>query len=142
MTISNKLLGDAGEHYVAYRLAMLGINPALLSTNSKGADILATNTGKNVVSIQVKTSSGRNAPMQWDLGKHRPDPSEIFFYIFLNLWDDHTREIECFIVPSNYIADENNVNWSTSRPQFKLSKKNKADFLNRWDLIEAQLPIQ
>jgi hypothetical protein len=77
MKISNKLLGDAGEHYVAFQLARMGINPAMLSANSKGVDLLATDNGKNVISIQVKTSAGRNAPRQWDVGSHQPNPNEI-----------------------------------------------------------------
>lgn len=133
MRISNKLLGDAGEHYVAFQLARMGISPAMLSVNSTGVDILATDNGKNVISIQVKASSGRNAPRNWDVGKHQPAANSHFFYVFLNLWDDSQREIECFVVPSKYVF--NTVDWKQSRPQFRLSRANEGEFLNKWEFI-------
>lgn len=133
MKILNKLLGDAGEHYVAFQLARMGINPAMLSANSKWVDILATDNGKNVVSIQVKTSAGRNAHRQWDVGKHCPDSSKYFFYVFLNLWDDPKKEIECFIVPSEFVAK--NVDWEKDRPQYRLSGADEIKFLNNWKSI-------
>ena len=134
MKLLNKLLGNAGEHYVAFQLARMGINPALLSENSKGVDILATDDGKNLISIQVKTSAGRNASRQWDVGKHCPNSSKNFFFVFLNLWDDSQKEVECFIVPSEYVAHK--VNWEDDRPQLRLSKKDAALFQNNWELIK------
>ena len=79
------LTGDAGEHYVAYCLARLGIDPALLRKNSKGADVLATIGGSRVLSLQVKASAARSEPRQWIVGKHKPDVSDNFMYIFLNI---------------------------------------------------------
>ena len=77
--LNNQLKGDAGEYFVAYQLAKRGINPALLSLKSKGVDILATDNGNTVISIQVKTSAGQTKPRQWDVGKRKPNYSKFFF---------------------------------------------------------------
>jgi hypothetical protein len=136
--INNTLLGDAGEYYVAFRLASMGINPALMSRNSKGVDILATDNGQKVISIQVKSSRGKNNPRRWDVGRHRPAPSASFFYIFLNIFDDSGENIECFVVPSNFVAGE--VIWEENkRPIFHLIKNNIAQFKDNWTPIKAYL---
>ncbi len=114
MNISHNQLHEAGKRYVSSKLARMGINPAMLN-------------------IQVKTSSGRNAPRRWDAGKHRPNASKYSFYVFLNLWDDPKKEIECFVVPSEFVA--RTVDWERIRPQFKLSSDKAVEFLNRWELI-------
>lgn len=120
MRVHNKLLGDAGEYYIAFELARRGITPAIMTRNSLGADILATVDGQSVVSIQVKTSAGRNQPRLWDVGKHRPNHSQTFFYIFINIWDTYSRQIEYFVVSSERVF--NNVNWASPRPQFRIKR--------------------
>jgi hypothetical protein len=134
MRIQNKLLGDAGEYYIAFELARRGINPDIMSRNSMGVDILATDDGQTVISIQVKTSAGRNQPRLWDVGKHSPNHSPTFFYIFINIWDESTRLIEYFVVPSEWVFI--NVNWSSPRPQFRLKTDEEYNrYLFNWSLI-------
>lgn len=134
--INSVLLGDAGEYYVAFRLAAMGINPALMSRNSKGVDILATDNGQNVISIQVKSSRGKNNPRRWDVGNHCPKPSASFFYVFLNIFDESGENIECFVIPSRFVAEK--VSWGDSkRTTFHLQNEHAAQFNNNWDPIVA-----
>jgi hypothetical protein len=132
-----KLIGDAGEHYVAFELARRGASPAMLSTNTKGADILATISGRKVVSIQVKASAGSNDPRTWAVGKKSTHPSPNFFYVFLNVWSDLIKPIECFIVPSEVVL--NSVNWQASMPQFRMKTSAVSLYLNNWELILSEL---
>ncbi len=139
--INNKLLGDAGEHYVAFQLARRGVSPALLSTNTKGADLLATISGRNSISIQVKTSAGRNNPRTWAVGKHKPEVSDTFFYVFLNVWDDFEKPISCYVIPSIIVAKS--VNWEVSMPQFGLLKGSEVSYRENWaPILEALSEIQ
>jgi len=135
-----KLLGDAGEHYVAFELARRGVSPALLSTNTKGADILATVSGRKVVSIQVKTSAGANNPSVWFVGKHKPETSGTFFYVFMNVWRDHKQPVQAFIVPSKVVLQS--VDWMASMPQFRLTASEKDKYENNWDLIRDKLFLE
>jgi len=133
MNLNNKLKGDAGEYFVAFELARRGINPAIMSRNSKGVDLLATDNGENVISIQVKTSSGTNNHKQWDVGSHSPSHSETFFYFFINMWDDPEKEIEYLIVPSQIVKEK--VNWEKQRPQFAVNEEEYKMFLYNWDSV-------
>ncbi len=135
--IHPKLLGDAGEHYVAFELARRGVSPALLSSNTKGADMLATISGKQVVSIQVKASAGANNSSAWSVGKRAPEASETFFYVFLNLWRDHEKHVEAFVVPSMVVLHA--VNWLAAMPQFRLRSHERAIYKNGWQQIRDKL---
>ena len=135
--LKNRLLGDAGEHFVAFQLARRGVSPALLSTNTHGADLIATISGRKSVTIQVKASAGRNNPRTWAVGSHKPDISESFFYLFLNIWDDFERPIACYVVPSSFVAKS--VNWEAARPQFVLNKSQEGMYLENWSLLIATL---
>src|SRR5690348_8789679 len=55
-------VGLAGEHYVAMRLAMVGITPAVLPARTPDADVIATLAGQ-ACTLQVKTTgaAGRAA---------------------------------------------------------------------------------
>ncbi|OGT36277.1 MAG: hypothetical protein A2W28_10260 [Gammaproteobacteria bacterium RBG_16_51_14] len=131
--IHPKLLGDAGEHYVAFELARRGVSPALLSSNTKGADILATVSGRKVVSIQVKASAGANNSSTWAVGKHKPEVSDTFYYIFMNIWRDYERKVEAFIVPSKVVLQS--VDWFASMPQFRLKAIEKEKYKDNWQQI-------
>lgn len=133
--INSVLLGDAGEYYVAFRLAAMGINPALMNRNSKGVDILATDNGQNVISIQVKSSRGKNNPRRWDVGNHFPKPSASFFYVFLNIFDESGENIECVVIPSRFVAEK--VSWGDNkRKTFHLQNEHATQFNNNWDQIK------
>lgn len=137
---SSKLVGDAGEYFIAYNLAKRGISPALMNQGTKAVDILCTIDSSKVVSIQVKSSWAKTAPRQWMVGKHKPSPSSSFFYIFCNIFelkDNISREPEIFIVPSQIIHDT--VNWDSSVPLFKLEKNDVHLYENNWDSIIYKL---
>ena len=54
------LTGAAGEHYVAYKLSLLGFPTALTRGGSPVIDLMVGDlTGENAVSIQVKASSNQ-----------------------------------------------------------------------------------
>ncbi|HFQ5139446.1 hypothetical protein [Vibrio rotiferianus] len=136
--MDNKTIGDAGEYLVAYNLSRRGLSAALMNAGTKGVDILVTDDGKSVASIQVKSSQGKSQPRQWMVGKKQPNPSDNFFYVFCNIWVDTTREPEVFVVPSQFVKDS--VNWDSKVPLFKIKPENESDFLNNWapilDLFE------
>jgi hypothetical protein len=139
--LNNQLISEAGEHFIAYHLAMRGINPAIMPKNSKGIDILATDDGRRVISVQVKASTGRNSPRKWMVGKNKPKYADHFYYIFANIWEDLKREPECFIVPSEYVAK--NTNWQNKVPVFELKSEQEIDrFLNSWSSILSHFDLQ
>lgn len=129
----NKLLGDAGEYYVAFQLARRGINPALLSQNALGCDILATDDGTTVISIQVKTSEGKGSSRQWCVGKHKPTGSNSLLYVFVNMLTNN--KIECFIVPSKFVAET--ATWHNKVPLFKITEEQKEFYRDKWELITS-----
>jgi len=132
----NQLLGNAGEYFIAFQLARRGLNPAILGQNSQDVDILATDGGQTVVNIQVRTSAGRNQPRRWDVGRHRPNHSKNFFYVFINMWDQENKEIEYFIVHSKWVCE--NVDWEKSRPQFIIKNDDEYKrFLYNWESITS-----
>jgi hypothetical protein len=51
----SRQVGLAGEHYVAMRLAMVGITPALLPARTPDADVIASRGGR-ACTLQVKTT--------------------------------------------------------------------------------------
>ncbi len=55
--IPSKLIGTAGEHYVAYKLSCFGFIAAMPRDGSPTVDILASNLEANkTLAIQVKTT--------------------------------------------------------------------------------------
>ena len=129
-------VGVAGEHFVAYNLARRKINPAMMSKGADAVDILCTMDGSKAVSIQVKSSLGKSSPRQWLIGKHKPNPSSIFFFIFCNIWADLEKDPEIFIIPSQFVHDE--VDWNAGTPLFKLKKDQADKFRDAWHLITEQ----
>lgn len=132
--MDNRTIGDTGEYLVAYYLSRMGLSVALMNSGTKGVDLLVTDDGKSVVSIQVKASLGRNQPRQWMVGKHQPSASDNFFYVFCNIWEDLDREPEIFIVPSFHVKES--VNWDAKVPLFKIKGHDEESkyFLN-WEPI-------
>lgn len=131
--MNNKLIGDSGEYLVSYHLARRGLASALMNSGTKGVDILVTDDGKSVASIQVKSSQGKSQPRQWMVGKNQPSASNNFFYIFCNIWEDIERNPEIFIVPSQHVKET--VDWESTVPLFKLSQETAEKYLENWEQI-------
>ncbi len=106
---------------------------ALMNNGAKGVDILVTDDGKSVASIQVKSSQGKSQPRQWMVGKKQPSVSNNFFYAFCNIWEDKARTPEIFIVPSQYVKET--VNWEVKVPLFKLDPVSESKYSESWDQI-------
>ncbi|WP_208855524.1 hypothetical protein [Pseudoalteromonas translucida] len=133
--MNNKLIGDSGEYFVSYNLSRRGLSCALMNNGAKGVDILVTDDGKSVVSIQVKTSQGKSQPRQWMVGKNAPSASNNFFFVFCNIWKDFDKAPEVFIIPSQYVKD--NVNWDSTAPLFKITPEVADKYRENWEQILA-----
>jgi hypothetical protein len=102
--LESTLVGVAGEYFVAAELSVRGYLASVTLRNSRGIDIIASNSdASRSVSIQVKTSK-KGAP-RWVLTKK----AETFFadnhfYVFTQLYDIGKLP-DFYIVPSKTVAD-------------------------------------
>ena len=137
--------GIAGEYLVAGELNKKGIIASLTLKNTRGIDILASNSdASKSVGIQVKTTIHPRALYpQWMLNEKADDYySDTLFYIFVLLKEGRERH-DFYIVPSKIVANHTKFShraWlkkmrdnSFSRIR-KFSDKDKK-FLERWDLL-------
>ena len=101
--LESTLVGVAGEYYVAAELAMRGYIAFITLRNSRGVDIIASNSdASKSVSIQVKTINSSTA--KWLLtSKSEGFFSENHFYIFVALNRLGERP-DFYVVPSEIVA--------------------------------------
>jgi hypothetical protein len=98
------LVGVSGEYFVAAELSRRGYVASITLRNTRGVDILATNskTTKHV-SIQVKTNT--TGKRSWILSeKAETETSKSHYYVFVNLTECGQMP-EYFILPSKVVAD-------------------------------------
>lgn len=141
--------GCAGEYLVCGELNKRGIIASLTIKNTKGIDILASNSdASKSVGIQVKTTIHERVEYpQWILGEKADNYfSDTLFYIFVLLKGDKERP-DFYIVPSNVVANHTKFShkaWlkqsgkfgrvHNDSPMRKFSDKEKK-YLEKWDLL-------
>ena len=101
--INSRLIGSAGEYFVAGELSRHGLVAALTMAGTDAFDILAVNSSGRQFAIQVKTTKDRRAT--WLLGKKDEEAvGEHLFYVFVRLNGEELPE--CYVVPSVVVAEE------------------------------------
>jgi len=149
-TIPKSLIGISGAHFVAGELTRKGFIATLTSRNTKGIDILVSDSdGKKPIAIQVKATQGKHSPRAWMLSeKAEGIKSDSLFYVFVNLDEVKKGKLpEFFVVPSKDVskyAKMGHADWLKRRG--KMGKKHRENpirmfrdregkYLNRWDLL-------
>ena len=144
--LESTLVGVAGEYLVAGELSRRGYIASISLRNSRGIDIIASNsTGNSSISIQVKTNS--SGSKQWMLNKKSEDFfSDNHFYIFVILNQPHERP-DFYIVPSTVVAStitREHREWLNGtgrggKPRKDTPIRQFADtndvYLEKWDLL-------
>ena len=144
--LSSILVGVSGEYFVAAELSRRGFIASITLRNTKGIDIIATNTdASRSVGISVKTS--KYSKKDWMVNsKAESYFSDTLFYVFVNL--NSPEEIPSFhVVPSIIVAEytkRNHKAWLDT-PNKKGGKHNDSpmrrfrdlsnEFLNKWELL-------
>jgi hypothetical protein len=100
------ITGAAGEHYVMWQLLRRGHLAALTPTGAAGVDILISDqTGQRLAALQVKTA-GSPVKRSWQMNqKHESIVSPSLFYCFVSPSVDPCRLPDCWIVPSEIVAE-------------------------------------
>lgn len=140
------LSGVAGEYFVAAELSSRGYIASITLRNTKGVDILCSNSdASKSVAIQVKTNKRSNR--DWILNeKSEKNQASNFFYIFVNL-NDNKKSPDYFVVPSIEVSkyvSESHRNWlklpgnkgqtHNDTAMRKFSDPNEI-YLNRWEFL-------
>lgn len=115
--LESNLVGVAGEYYVAAELSARGHIASISLRNSRGIDIIASNSSADkTVTIQVKSNS--SGKPSWILSKKSESfVSESHFYVFVRL-HSLSRRPTFHIVPSLYVAQsitEGHATWLTGK---------------------------
>lgn len=143
--ISGTLCGVAGEYFVAAELSRRGYIASLTLRNTRGVDILASNSdATSSVGIQVKSAQG--AAKSWMLtSKVEADVATNLFYVFVRL--NGFAAPDYYVVPREEVsrfAAENHKKWlatpgkkgqphqDTPIRQFKPDEEKHRD---RWDTL-------
>ena len=143
--LSTGLSGVAGEYFVAAELSRRGYVASLTLRNTRGIDILASNTdATKSVGIQVKANQGSGK--EWMLNqKIENDIATNLFFVFIRLND--LADPEYYIVPRVAVARyarENHKRWLNTpgrkgQPHQDTPMRKFADpenkYLGKWELL-------
>ncbi len=107
MTSQSTLFGAAGEHYVLCQLLRQQYIAALAPQGVPNADIIVSDIlGDKLCAIQVKTRNNKGADGGWHMKKkHETILSPHLFYCFVDFGDGIEDLPQCYIVPSQVVAD-------------------------------------
>jgi hypothetical protein len=144
--LSSGLSGVSGEYFVAAELSRRGYIASITLRNTKGVDILCSNSdATNQFGIQVKTN--RRSNREWVLNsKSESYFADNLFYVFVNLHGTE-KSPDYFIVPSSVVAKstkETHQTWLDTPGRNGKSHRDNTirkftdlgeEFLNRWDLL-------
>lgn len=145
--INPVLSGVAGEYYVAAELTSRGYIASITLRNTKGVDILCSNSdASKSVGIQVKTNKRSNRA--WVLNQKAESYfAESLFYVFVNLHDGN-KPPDYFIVPSKIVAKyskESHKTWLNTPGRNGVAHNDtpmrkfidpEEKYLSRWDLLD------
>lgn len=116
--LESTLVGVAGEYFVAAELSVRGYLASVTLRNSRGIDIIASNSdASRSVSIQVKTS--KKGTPRWILTKKADSYfTDNHYYVFVVL---HVVGLhpDFYVVPSKVVAEST----STSHREWLQGKK-------------------
>ena len=143
--LSTGLCGVAGEYFVAAEFSRRGYVASLTLRNTRGIDILASNTdATKSVGIQVKAIQGSGK--EWMLNqKIENDIATNLFFVFIRLNDLNAPDY--YIVPREEVARyarDNHQRWLNTpgrkgqqhqdTPMRKFAD-NENKYLNKWELL-------
>jgi len=146
MKVSPLLAGVSGEYFVAAELSRRGHIASISLRNTRGIDILATNSAASrSVTIQCKTNQlGQKVWILTD--KSETYAADNHFYVFVSLGDLANRP-SYHVVPSTIVAERitnshrawlsapgSNGQQRTDSSMRKFGDQ-KDEFLERWDLL-------
>lgn len=146
----NKQTKSIGEFWTCAELAMRGWDPALTRDGVARTDILAINAENSCqVSIQVKTTSGRNWPL--NIRKIGLEQQDTEWFVMVKV-DRTTHDVQGFVVPRNHVIAGTWIghqSWLTD-PDAKPGKRNTdisgarmdisifEGYRDRWDLLDLR----
>ncbi|NCB63361.1 MAG: aspartate ammonia-lyase [Clostridia bacterium] len=106
---NTRLIGSAGEYFVAGELSRNGITSALTMSGTDAFDILAIDSRNRQYAIQVKTTSGSKP--EWKLSKKNQDiVDENTFYVLVQL--NGKGSPDYYIVPAKTVAEQITIDHS------------------------------
>jgi hypothetical protein len=147
--LSTVLSGIAGEYFVAAELSRRGCVASLTLRNTRGIDILASNSdATKSVGIQVKTNQG--SKKDWLLNeKAEADRAKNLFYVLVRL--NELGVPEYYVVPrqivSEYVRKEH-ADWLASKGRdgkphvdnpMRTFRDPENKYRGRWDFLDLGL---
>lgn len=147
--MSKKLIGAAGEHYIAFKLSLMGYSVALTRDGSDTIDLMVGDIlDGTAVAIQVKTARNASKTKYWEWSVGRKPlslRSTELIYVFVDL-----REVadvykpDIFVVPISDIAKQaeeygfsEHPDWNTY--YFQIKKQDKEKYYEQWEFITNKL---
>jgi len=123
-----------GVYLVAAELARHGYMSAPISRNAFGADLLVTDSScNNSFSVQVKTNATTFS--FWLINRKAKElRSHSHVYVLVNLLKN--GEIEYFIVPSEVVADNLEIQESSKSTWISFSRSRALEYKDKWNIFE------